>query len=86
MEARISRRAALLAPLGAALAAPHIANGQARPTVRFAFDWMLNGPYAFGIAGDRMGFFGEAGVEMVITHQGGRRGLRAGTGYESRYG
>lgn len=28
----------------------------------------------------------EEGSEPVIAHQGGERGLRAGSGYESRYG
>ena len=67
MDFRLSRRAALLAPTGLILAAPHIANAQARPSVRFAFDWILNGPYAFGIAGDRLGYFREAGVDISIT-------------------
>ena len=69
MEFRLSRRAAILAPLAAplVLAAPHLANAQARPTVRFAFDWILNGPYAFGIAGERQGFFREAGVDITIS-------------------
>ncbi|MCX7933228.1 MAG: ABC transporter substrate-binding protein, partial [Rhodovarius sp.] len=29
-------------------------------------DWILNGPYAFGIAGERLGFFREAGVDITI--------------------
>jgi len=65
MELRLTRRAALGAAT-AALAAPHLANAQARPTVRFAFDWILNGPYAFGIAGERQGFFREAGIALTI--------------------
>ncbi|MCS6891506.1 MAG: ABC transporter substrate-binding protein [Rhodovarius sp.] len=66
MTLRLSRRAALAAALAPALAAPHAAKAQARPTVRFAFDWILNGPYAFGIAGERLGFFREAGVDITI--------------------
>lgn len=66
MDLRLSRRAALGAALAAPLAAPHLANAQARPAVRFAFDWILNGLYAFGIAGERLGFFREAGVDITI--------------------
>lgn len=65
MTLRLTRRAALGAGTGL-LAAPHVANAQARPTVRFAFDWILNGLYAFGIAGERQGFFREAGIDITI--------------------
>lgn len=67
MDPRLSRRAALAVAIAAPLAAPHVAHSQgARPQVRFAYDWILNGPYAFGIAGERMGFFREAGVDVTI--------------------
>jgi len=65
MTLRLTRRAALGAGT-ALLAAPHVANAQARPIVRFAYDWILNGPYAFGIAGERQGFFREAGIDITI--------------------
>ncbi len=65
MKLRLTRRAALGAGT-ALLAAPHVANAQARPTVRFAYDWILNGPYAFGLAGERQGFFREAGIDITI--------------------
>jgi NitT/TauT family transport system substrate-binding protein len=66
MDLRLSRRTALGAVLATPLALPHVANAQARPTVRFAFDWILNGPYAFGMAGERQGFFREAGIDITI--------------------
>ena len=66
MELRLNRRAAFGAVMTTTLAAPPVANAQARPTVRFAYDWIRNGPYAFGIAGERQGFFREAGVDLTI--------------------
>ncbi len=67
MEFRSSRRAVLLGAAGAAVLAAPAVRAQARPQVRFAYDWILNGPYAFGIAGERMGFFREAGIDISIT-------------------
>ena len=61
-----TRRAALLGVAAAALSAPAL-HAQQRPAVRFAFDWILNGPYAFGIAGERLGYFREAGIDISIT-------------------
>ena len=69
MNHAVTRRTALLAPLatGAALlAAPPTARAQTRP-VRFSFDWIYNGPYAFGAAGVQQGFFREAGLDVTIT-------------------
>ncbi len=70
MTARFRRRAvlgaAIAAPLAAPLAAPGIGRAQALPTVRFAYDWILNGPYSFGIAGERQGFFRELGINLSI--------------------
>jgi NitT/TauT family transport system substrate-binding protein len=66
MSLNATRRAALFGA-AASLAAPALARAQARTPVRFAYDWILNGPYAFGIAGDRLGFFRDAGVDITIS-------------------
>ena len=62
-----TRRAALGGAAGL-LATPLVARAQvqARP-VRFSFDWIYNGPYAFGAAGVQQGFFREAGLDVTIT-------------------
>ena len=62
-----TRRAALGGAAGL-LATPLVARSQvqARP-VRFSFDWIYNGPYAFGAAGVQQGFFREAGLDVTIT-------------------
>ncbi len=65
MTHEITRRAAL-AGAAAAIAAPGIARAQLRP-VRFSFDWIFNGPYAFGAAGVTQGFFRDAGLEVTLT-------------------
>ena len=66
MTHEITRRAAL-SGAAAALAAPHAARAQARTAVRFSFDWLFSGPYAFGAAGVTQGFFREAGLEVALT-------------------
>lgn len=67
MSFLVSRRAAVLGGVSAAVLAAPSVRAQQRPQVRFAFDWILNGPYAFGIAGERMGFFREGGIDISIT-------------------
>ncbi|NDG51263.1 MAG: hypothetical protein EBY30_20025 [Rhodospirillales bacterium] len=64
MTNEISRRMAIGA--AAALAAPFAARGQTR-AVRFSFDWLFSGPYAFGAAGVTQGFFREAGLEVSLS-------------------
>jgi NitT/TauT family transport system substrate-binding protein len=65
MTIRLTRRTALGALAALPIAAPAV-HAQQRPTVRFAYDWILNGPYAFGIAGERQGFFRELGIDITI--------------------
>lgn len=70
-EQGITRRGAFA--LGAAaLAMPGLARAQAM-RVRFTLEWALQGPYAFVIAGERRGFFREAGLDISIV-----RGFGAG--------
>lgn len=75
MRNAITRRTALA--LGAGLlAAPQLARAQAPGAtmrVRFTLEWALQGTYAFAIAGDRQGFFRQAGVDISIV-----RGFGAG--------
>jgi NitT/TauT family transport system substrate-binding protein len=66
MTHEITRRGALGAVLASAITAPHVARAQTR-AVRFSFDWIYNGPYAFGAAGVQQGFFREAGLDVTIT-------------------
>ncbi|MCS6931842.1 MAG: ABC transporter substrate-binding protein [Acetobacteraceae bacterium] len=73
MTMELTRRAAL-ALAGGALAMPNLARAQAaNMRVRFTLEWALQGPYAFAIAGERQGFFREAGLDISIV-----RGFGAG--------
>jgi NitT/TauT family transport system substrate-binding protein len=65
MTLSTTRRGALA--LGAGLlAAPHVARAQSM-RVRFTLDWALQGPYAFVAAGEREGFFRQAGLDIDIS-------------------
>ena len=70
IQTLFGRRAALAASLGASaglLAAPGIATAQAPHRVRFTFDWVLHGSYAFGVAAERNGIFRKHNLEMTIN-------------------
>jgi NitT/TauT family transport system substrate-binding protein len=62
---KLTRRAALALGAGA-LATPHIARAQAM-RVRFTLEWAFQGPWAFAAAGERLGFFREAGLDLSIV-------------------
>jgi len=73
MQIGMSRRAALALGAGM-LAAPQVAQAQgAAMRVRFTLEWALQGPYAFAVAGERQGFFRQAGLDISIV-----RGFGAG--------
>jgi len=55
-----------LALAASPLLAPAVARAQ-RTAVRFSYDWIYNGPYAFGAAAEREGYFREQGIDVTIT-------------------
>jgi NitT/TauT family transport system substrate-binding protein len=59
-------RRSTLALAAAPLFMPAVARAQ-RTAVRFSFDWIYNGPYAFGAAAEREGYFREQGLDVTIT-------------------
>jgi NitT/TauT family transport system substrate-binding protein len=65
MTTTVTRRGAIALGAGM-LAAPHVARAQAM-RVRFTLDWAWQGPYAFVAAGEREGFFREAGLDIEIS-------------------
>jgi len=77
----ITRRAALAAAGGAAVAAPFVARGQgAAPRVRLTLDWAFQAPNAFALVARERGFFREAGVEVQVDRGQGSGGVPVALG------
>ncbi|WP_439549914.1 ABC transporter substrate-binding protein [Falsiroseomonas sp.] len=63
----ITRRATLIAGLGAGLSLPALhARAQMRST-RFTLDWAFSGASAFAIAAHRLGYFREEGIDARVN-------------------